>query len=176
MMDCANYQAKRETPKRRKDGERRWKLPECSNCIRNLIRRSGSQENCGPLKEFSPTGIRTTRCAKVARRKGRSYEGPSVEQGRRKNETKNKFSRGTQKLRTLGRIQLMCQEGTNGTRNRDVKEQIRLGNQRTSRGIYRKSTGLEIAKRIARCTLGLQRTGPCGGVDLLQKGKKKLKV
>jgi hypothetical protein len=124
---------------------------------RNLIRRSGTQENCGPLKEFSPTRIRMTRCAKVAWRKRRSYEGPSFEQGRRKNETKNKFSRGTQKLRTLGRIQLTCQEGTNGTRNRDVKEQMRLGNQRTSRGIYRKSTGLEIAKRIARCTVGLKR-------------------
>jgi hypothetical protein len=97
-------------------------------------------------KELAAARIRTTRCAKVARRKRRNYEGTSVEQGRRKNETKNKFSRGTQKLRTLGRIQLMCQEGTNGTRNLDVKEQMRLGNQRTSRGIYRKSTGLEITK------------------------------
>jgi hypothetical protein len=50
----------------------------------------------------------------------------------------------------LGRRQLRSQEGINGTRNRDVKEQLRLGNERTTRGIYRKSTGLEIAKRIAR--------------------------
>jgi hypothetical protein len=57
----------------------------------------------------------------------------------------------------LGRRQMMHQEGTNGTRNRDFKEQLCLGNERTTRGIYRKSTGLEIAKRIARCTVGLQR-------------------
>jgi hypothetical protein len=46
----------------------------------------------------------------------------------------------------LGRRQLMCQEGTNGTRNRDVKEQLRLGNERATEEIYRESTGLEIAK------------------------------
>jgi hypothetical protein len=33
--DCAKEQARRETPKRRKDGERLWKLPECSNGIRS---------------------------------------------------------------------------------------------------------------------------------------------
>jgi hypothetical protein len=51
----------------------------------------------------------------------------------------------------------MRQEGTNKTRNRYFKEQLRLGNEMTTRGIYRKFTGLEIAKRIARCTVGLQR-------------------
>jgi hypothetical protein len=53
--------------------------------------------------------------------------------------------------------ELMHQEGTNGIRNRDVKAELRLGNERTTRGIYRKSTGLEMAKRIARCTVGLKR-------------------
>jgi hypothetical protein len=48
-------------------------------------------------------------------------------------------------------------EGTNGTRNRDVNEQLRLGNERKTRGIYRKSIGLEIMKQNARCTVGLQR-------------------
>jgi hypothetical protein len=57
----------------------------------------------------------------------------------------------------LGRRELMRQEGTNGTKNWDVKEQLRLGNERTTRGIYRKSIGLEMAKRIARCTVGLKR-------------------
>jgi hypothetical protein len=51
----------------------------------------------------------------------------------------------------------MRQGGTNGTRNRNVKEQLRLGNERTTRRIYKKSTGLEIAKQIARCTVGLKR-------------------
>jgi hypothetical protein len=51
----------------------------------------------------------------------------------------------------------MCQEGTNGTRNRDAKEELRLGNERTTRRIHTKSTELEIAKRIARCAVGLKR-------------------
>jgi hypothetical protein len=44
----------------------------------------------------------------------------------------------------------MRQEGTSGTRNPDGKDQPRLGNERTTRGIYRKSTGLEIAERLYR--------------------------
>jgi hypothetical protein len=32
---------------------------------RKLVRRIGTQENCGPRKEFSPTGIRMTHNAKV---------------------------------------------------------------------------------------------------------------
>jgi hypothetical protein len=57
----------------------------------------------------------------------------------------------------LGRRQLMHQEGTNGTRNREFKEQLRLGNERTTRGIYRKSAVLEIAKLIGRRTVGIQK-------------------
>jgi hypothetical protein len=98
-----------------------------------------------------------THCAKVTLRKERSYEEPSVEQGRRKNKTRNKIARGTRIGRMLGRRQAICQEGTNEIRNRDVKEQLGLGNERTTRGIQRKSTGLEIAKRIGRCTVGLHR-------------------
>jgi hypothetical protein len=110
-----------------------------------------------------------TRCVKVAWRKGLSYEGLSVEQGRRKNKTGNIIARGTQIERMLGRRQLMHQESTNGTRNRDVKEgtngtrnldvkeHLCLVNERTTREIYRKSAGLEITKPIARCTVGLQR-------------------
>jgi hypothetical protein len=41
-------------------------------------------------------------------------------------------------------------EGTNGTRNRDFKEQLRLGNERTTSGIYRKTIGLEIVKPAVR--------------------------
>jgi hypothetical protein len=42
----------------------------------------------------------------------------------------------------LRRRQLMHQEGTDGTMNRDFKEQLHLANERTTRGTYRKSTGL----------------------------------
>jgi hypothetical protein len=54
----------------------------------------------------------------------------------------------------LGRRRLMRQEGKKGIENREVKEQLRLENERATRGLYRKSTGLEIAKRLARCTTG----------------------
>jgi hypothetical protein len=124
---------------------------------RNLFRKIRILEMCGRRKEFTAARLRMTRCAKVARRKGRSYEGPSVEQGRRKNKTENIIARRTRRGRMLGRRQLMRQEGTNGTRNRDVKEQPHLGNEKITRRIYRKSTGLEIAKRIARCIVGLKR-------------------
>jgi hypothetical protein len=144
---------------------------------RNLFRNVQTQRNCGPRKRLTVTGIRMTRCAKVARHKKRNHEGPSVEQGRRKNKTRNKTARGTRIGRTLGRSQLMCQEGTNGTRNRDVKEQLRLANERTTRGIYRKSTRLEIAKRIASYTVGLKRikdwTLWMGRAPLKQKKKKR---
>jgi hypothetical protein len=41
----------------------------------------------------------------------------------------------------------MRHEGTSGTRNRGFEEQLRLGSERTSSGIYRKTIGLEIVKR-----------------------------
>jgi hypothetical protein len=110
---------------------------------RKLIRKIRILEKCGRRKEFAATRIRMTRCAKMARRKGRSYEGPSVEQGRRKNNITKKLQEEPEEDGWIG---------TNGTRNRDFKEELRLVNERITRGIYRKFTGLEIAKRIARCT------------------------
>jgi hypothetical protein len=82
---------------------------------RNIFGKLRAQGNCGPRKELAAAGREVTRCAEVARRKGRglqgrSHEGPSVEQGRRKNQTRNKFARGTRKGRTLARRQLMLQE------------------------------------------------------------------
>jgi hypothetical protein len=53
-----------------------------------------------------------THCSKVAQRKGcwlqgHTHEGLSVKQGWQKNQTRNKFARGTWKERTLRRRQLM---------------------------------------------------------------------
>jgi hypothetical protein len=48
---------------------------------RKLFQRTGTQEICGWCKELTIAGIRTTHCAQVVRRKGRSHEGMSVEQG-----------------------------------------------------------------------------------------------
>jgi hypothetical protein len=94
---------------------------------------------------------------KGRRPQGRSHEGPSVEQGRRKNQTKNKFARVTLKGPTLGRRQLMRQKSTNGTRNRDFKKQLHLGSERTTSGINRKTIGLEIVKQPEGISSGLRK-------------------
>jgi hypothetical protein len=48
-------------------------------------------------------------------------------------------------------------EGTNGTRNRDFKEQLRLENERTTSGIYRTTIGLKIVKRAVRISSGMRK-------------------
>jgi hypothetical protein len=87
----------------------------------NVFRKIRTLGNCELWKELATASRKMTCCAKVAQYKGHglqgcSLEGPSVEQGR-KNQTMNKFAKGTQKGRILRRSQLMCQEGTNVTRN-----------------------------------------------------------
>jgi hypothetical protein len=52
---------------------------------------------------------------------------------------------------------LMRLEGTNGTGNRDFKEQLRLGNERTTSRIYGKTIGLEIVKRAVRISSGMRK-------------------
>jgi hypothetical protein len=127
---------------------------------RNLFRKILTQRNYGPRKELAAGGRKMTHCAKVAQRKGRglqgrSHEGPSVEQGR-KNQTRNKFARGTQRGRTLGMRQLMRQEGTNGTGNQDFEEQLRLGSERTAREFDRMAFGLEFVKQATGMSSGLR--------------------
>jgi hypothetical protein len=63
-----------------------------ARCKRNVSRKIRTQGNCGPWKELAAASRKITCCAKVAQRKGRSLEGLSVEQGRRKNQTRNKFA------------------------------------------------------------------------------------
>jgi hypothetical protein len=77
---------------------------------RIILRKSSTQRNCGPRKEVTAAGIKITRCAghrrmdkkKVTQRKRRrfqsSQEGPPVEQGRRKNRTRNRSTRGIRKM------------------------------------------------------------------------------
>jgi hypothetical protein len=50
----------------------------------------------------------------------------------------------------------MLQEGTNGTRDRDFVEKLRIGSERTG-GIYRKLIGLEIVKRTVGISNGLRK-------------------
>jgi hypothetical protein len=152
---AAERRQKRKERTRGNRGSRRKSAAACrkvSRCARvawhrkSVVRIIGTQENCGPRKEFAAARIRATRCAKVAGRKGRSHEGPSVQRERRKTHTRIKFARASRKGRTLGMRQLMRLKGTNGTRNKDFKEKLCLGNERTTSWIYRKTIGLEIVK------------------------------
>jgi hypothetical protein len=62
---------------------------------RNIMKKISTLEKCGWRKEFTDARIRTNCCAKVAWHKERSHEGPLVEKGRRKKQTRNKFTSGT---------------------------------------------------------------------------------
>jgi hypothetical protein len=57
----------------------------------------------------------------------------------------------------LGRRQLMRQKDTNRTGNRAFKEQLRLGNEKTTSGVYKKTIGLEIVKRAVGLSSSLRR-------------------
>jgi hypothetical protein len=121
------------------------------------VKKIRTEENFGPRKELTTAGIRTTHCAQVIRRKRRSHEGPSVEQGTGKNQTRDKFARGTRNGQTLRRGQPMRQEGTNATRNRGFSEQLRFRNERTTSGVYSMTIGLEIVKQAKGVSGGLRR-------------------
>jgi hypothetical protein len=122
---------------------------------RNVFRRSGIQKNFGRRKELAIAGIRRTHCAQLVLRKERSHEGTSVEEGRRKNQTKNKFARGTSKSRTPRRRQWATQQGNNRTRKRNPKKHSK----RTGTVIqtFGKTTGLKFSERVSRSTVGLRR-------------------
>jgi hypothetical protein len=123
---------------------------------RNLFRRNGTPEICGQRKDLTATGIRKIPCAQVVRRKRRSHVGPSVKHRTRNNWTRNKFAR-TRKGRMLGTGQPMRQEGTNATRNRGFKEQLRFGNERMTSWVYRTTIGLKIAKQVVGTSRGSRR-------------------
>jgi hypothetical protein len=74
-------------------------------------------EKCGPRKEFAAAGIRTTHCAKVARHKERSHEKPSVEQGRRKEQSMNKFTSVIRKGWTFGKRLRVDPGGSTGVKD-----------------------------------------------------------
>jgi hypothetical protein len=109
---AAEGRQKRKERTRGNRGSRRKLSVACSKVSRRekvawrkryLIRKMGTLEMYGLCKEFATAGIRTTRCAEVARCKERSTERPSVEQGRRKNHTRNKFASGIRKGWTFGK-------------------------------------------------------------------------
>jgi hypothetical protein len=184
---AAERRQKRKEMTRRNRGIRRKSAAACRKVSRlakvawrkrNLFRNVQTRRNCGPRKRLTVTCIRTSRCAKVARNKERSHEGPSVEQGRRKEQTRNKFTSGARKGWTFGKRSRVDPEGSTGVKDPDTRRHRLLKNDKTAGKIFEKTFSLQIAKRedgysvgspkIRDCTLLRDRPPP--------KRKKKLKV
>jgi hypothetical protein len=78
--------------------------------------------DCGSLKQLAAVGMRTTRRAEVAWRKGNVI---------RKNRTIDKVERGTLKGRTLGKRQRTRQEGNKGIKGLGGRQPLYLWKART---------------------------------------------
>jgi hypothetical protein len=78
-----------------------------------------------------------TRCAGVSWRKGHCRQG----------QCQDKIARGAPKGQTFRKSRRAKPECNSGIRNRDLKEWLCLGSERTSDRIFGKTIGLEIMKR-----------------------------
>jgi hypothetical protein len=95
--------------------------------------------NGGFRKKLAAARGGMTRCALPAQLKGH----------RRQEQGKDNIVQGTREGRTIGRRSWATPECNNGIRNRDQKEWLRLGSERTSCRIFEKTIGLQIVKRIS---------------------------
>jgi hypothetical protein len=153
---AAERRRKRKERTRGYPGSRRKSAAACrrvSRCAkvawrrRNIIRKIRTLEKCGWRKEFAAAEIRTTHRAKVAWHKERSHEGRSVEQGRRNNKARNKFTSGTRKGWTFGKRRRVDPEDSTGMKDPSARRQLRLKNEKTAGRIFEKTFRLQIAKR-----------------------------
>jgi hypothetical protein len=126
-----------------------------------VVRRRGKPKertkgNGESRKKLATAGIGMTLRAEVAKHKGRSYTGPMVEQRQRNNRTRHKVARRAPEGRALQKSRRNGPECNNGIRNQDFKEQLRLGSERTSSGIYRKALVPGIVRRTVRSSVRMR--------------------
>jgi hypothetical protein len=117
----------------------RRRMTHCAAVARlkgNIFRKIRTQGNCGSWKELATAGRKITRHAGVAGRKG--Y--------RRKGQSKDNVVQETQKEQMFRKRLQEKPEGSHGIRDQEFEEKLRLGSERTSGGIYRKTIRLEIVK------------------------------
>jgi hypothetical protein len=110
------------------------------------------QENWDPGKVWTAKGVhrhhnKDDSLCKMARHKERSHEEPSVEQGRRKDQTRNTFASGTRKGWTFGKRRRVDPEGSTGVKDPNTRQHRRLKNGKTAGRIFQKTFRLQIAKR-----------------------------
>jgi hypothetical protein len=118
---------------------------------RKLVRKIRIQDNCEPRKELAVARKEMTHCAKMVRRKGNII---------RNKWTRAKAERGIQKAQTRHEGRKRVKDLGGGQprhlRKRDLKK-LRLESMGNVDTIFRKTTRLESAKRIARSTVGIQK-------------------
>jgi hypothetical protein len=112
---------------------------------RKLIRRIGTQENCGPRNEFSPTGIRTTHRAEVARRKEHGLQ----------RQVKNNSTPRTLTGRASSMRRWKGPECKTGIKDPRTRRHLRLQIERTTQEFNRRALGLEFVKRANGTSSGL---------------------
>jgi hypothetical protein len=105
------------------------------------------QGDGGSRKTLAVARRRMTRRAITAQRKGHGRRGPG----------EDNIASGVPKERKLERRKRTLQESSNGIRDRDLKEQLRLGSKRTFNKTVRKTFGLEVTKPAVQFPIGLQK-------------------
>jgi hypothetical protein len=91
-------------------------------CRRNIFRDIRTPGNCGSRQELGATGIMVTLRARLARRKGTFA---------RKDPTRDSVEQGACKVRAFGERHRTKPTGSQGVKNRDVKEQLLRGSRGT---------------------------------------------
>jgi hypothetical protein len=76
----------------------------------------------------------------------------------KKNQTRNNFARGAQRGQTFGEGRRMDPESSTGVKDSSIRRRLHLKIERTADGrIFGKTYRLEIAKRVAGSSVGLQK-------------------
>jgi hypothetical protein len=121
---------------------------------RNIFRDIRTQGNCGLRQELGAAGIMVTLRVRLAQHKGTFAM---------KDPTRDYVEQGACKERAFGKRHHTKPTGSQGIKNRDVKEQLRLRSERTPSRICEKKIRLDIRKRIARSSVPTRKcgTGPC---------------
>jgi hypothetical protein len=124
-----------------------------------MVKMETRQENWDPGKLWTAKGVLPYRNkddppCKMARHKERSHEGPSVEKGQWKEQTRNKFTNGNRKGWMFGRRHQVDPEGSTGVKDPNTRWHRRLKNEKTAGRIFEKTFRLQIAKREDGSSVG----------------------
>jgi hypothetical protein len=116
---------------------------------KNVFRKTVTQVNCGPRSKLTAAEIMMTRHAGVAWPREKFV---------RNDCTRNQTERGTAKQRKDGEGLWNGPKCNSGIKDPRTRQQLRLGNERTTSMTYRKAIRLEIVKRASRISSVFRKT------------------